>query len=194
VLDTIVQRFASGQAQALPHEQAVNHVSAMIQEAPREQVFGALSDALSGMDARAFGDSVASAAQNLSQEQRGQLGSLLVGTLSEGGGSGGSILRNLGVSSIDPGTFSPGDLGALASHLHQNNLPGLTGALGAALSGGNFGGTSMGGLGAFGGGGFGTGSGSGVLALLGSPVVRQFGMQLAQRLLPGDRSSLENRL
>ncbi|GAC1435301.1 MAG: hypothetical protein NVSMB65_09260 [Chloroflexota bacterium] len=175
MLDAIMQQFASGQAGDLPHDQAASHVGTMVQQAPQEHVFGAVSDALGGMDSGTFGSSVASAASSLGTEQRGQLGSLLLGALGSGGGAGGSVLHNLGISSVDPSQFSPSDLGTLASHLHQNNLPGLTGVLGNALGAGNLGGA--------GGGGLGGGSGAGVLSLLGNPVVRQVGTQLAQRLM-----------
>jgi len=175
MLDSILQQFASGDSSSLPHEQAVSHVSNMLQQAPQEHALGALSDAVTGMDSGAFGSSVTSAAQNLGTEQRGQLGSLLQSVMGGGGA---------------PSDLSPQGLGSLATQAHQTNPSGLVGMLGSALSGGNLGGMSLGGLGGAGGGGFSAGSGSGVLSLLGSPMVRQVGMNLAQRMLSGGRSSL----
>jgi len=177
MLDSILQQFASGDSSGLPHEQAVSHVSRMLEQAPQEHALGALSDAVTGMDSGTFGNSVTSAAQNLGPEQRGQLGSLLQSVMG-GGGAG------------NPSDLSPQELGSLATQAHQTNPSGLVGMLGSALSGGNLGGMSLGGLGGAGGGGFSTGSGSGLLSLLGNPMVRQVGMNLAQRMLSGGRSSL----
>jgi hypothetical protein len=131
----------------------------MIQQAPNETVNSAVEDALGQLGPHGWGQSVAQAAQNVPPQQRNGLADVLMQAVSQGGGSPNNVLSQLGIGGSQLG---PGELGQLASYVAGNHGNELASVLGNQLN-------QQG------------SSGGGLLQLLGNPMVRQIGMQLAQK-------------
>ncbi len=149
----------------MPSEQVHSHVNTMLQQAPSEHVQGALDQALQALGPGGFGQSVTQAAEGMNAQQRQGLVGMLGQAIEGGGGSLPGALSSLGLGGGGAASTSPtpGGLGQLASYALQNHGGALSSVLGNQTSSG----------------------GSAVLRQLGNPVVQQFGMNLAQRLLSG---------
>lgn len=171
MIDGLIQQFAGGGLENLAGEELHGGVGQLLGAASQGQSSGAFSEALSALGAGGFGQSVAQGAANATPEQRNSLADTLLQAVSHGGGSPDTVLSQLGIGG---GTMGPGELGALAQFVGQNHPNALAGVLGGTLGGGS------GGSGGSGGGG---GAGSTLLHLLGNPMVRQMGMQLAKKML-----------
>jgi hypothetical protein len=159
VLDGLIQQFAGGGANSLEGEALHGGVAQMMQGAENQHGVGAFSEALGALGGNGFGQSVAQGAVSASQEQRNGLAGLLTSAISQGGGSPGGVLSQLGIGGQNMG---PQELGTLAQYVGDNH----PGELSAVM--GNH---------------FGSGGGSGMMSLLGNPMVRQVGMSLAKRLV-----------
>ncbi len=165
MMQDILQQFAGGAPQ-MPPEQMHGHVERMVQQAPPEHVQGAIGEALQALGPHGFGQSVASAAQGMGPQQQQGLVGLLGSAIEGGGGSLPGALSSLGIgggSGASAGNLAPAAIGALASYALQHHSGSLGSVLGNQASSG----------------------GSGVLSLLGNPMVQRVGMSLAQRLLSG---------
>lgn len=160
MLDGLLQQFAGGGAGSMAGEELHGNVGQLLQQAPNEHVTGAISQALGALGAGGFGKSVAEGAQNAAPAQRNGLADVLLRAVSQGGGSPNNVLSQLGIGGQSMGAS---ELGSLAEHVASNHPSALSGLLGNQLAGNS--------------------QGSGLLAVLGNPVVRQVGMQLAQRML-----------
>jgi hypothetical protein len=115
---------------------------------------------LGALGASGFGQSVQQGAMNASSQQRNGLADMLLNAVSQGGGSPNGVLSSLGIGGQ---SISAPELGALAGHVAENHPGELAGLLGSQLGSG--------------------GGGGGMLSLLGNPMVRQIGMNLAKRML-----------
>jgi hypothetical protein len=169
MMQEILQQFAGGTPQMSP-EQMYGHVDRMVQQAPPEHVQGAIGEALQALGPHGFGQSVASAAQGMGPQQQQGLVGLLGSAIEGGGGSLPGALSSLGIGGGSSGSggnlvgsLAPAAIGALASYALQNHGGSLGSVLGNQASSG----------------------GSGVLSLLGNPMVQRVGMNLAQRMLSG---------
>lgn len=161
MLDSLVQQFAGGGANTMEGPQLHDNVGQMLSAAPEGHVTGAIGEALGALGGGGFGQSVQQGTANASQEQRNGVADMLLGAISQGGGSPENALSQVGASG---GSLGPTELGNLAEHAFNNHPDALASVLGGQLNSG------------------GGGSG-GILGLLGSPIVRQVGMSLAGRLL-----------
>lgn len=163
-MQEILQQFAGGGA-GMPAEQIMGHLDTMMGQAPNDHVHGAIGEALQALGPQGFGQSVEQAAQGMGpQQQQGLLG--MLGQAIEGGGGslpGAMSALGLGGGSASGGLNAAG-LGALATYAMQNH----GGALHATISNQAT-----------------SGGGSGVLSLLGNPMVQQVGMSLARKLMSG---------
>ncbi|HEX6509681.1 MAG TPA: hypothetical protein VF221_18785 [Chloroflexota bacterium] len=160
MIDSLIQRFAGGEAQSLAGPELHGGVAQMLETAPNEHGSSAISEALGALGGSGFGQSVEQGTMNASPEQRNGLASMLLNAVSQGGGSPDSALSSLGIGGQN---MSPQELGALAQHVGENHPDALAGLLGNQLGSG--------------------GGGGGMLSLLGNPMVRQVGMSLAQKML-----------
>jgi len=97
-------------------------------------------------------------------EERSGLGGMFMSAISQGGGSPANVLSQLGIGGGGSG-FNPSELGSLGQYAGDNHAGALSGILGSQLGGGG-----------------GGGAGS-MLKLLGNPMVRTIGMNLAKRLM-----------
>lgn len=162
MLDGLIQQFAGDGASNLEGEALHGGVAQMLGSAPSQHGVGAVSEALSALGSDGFGSSVAQGAGQASPEARSGLAGMFMGAISQGGGSPSSVLANLGIggggNSMNPSEL--GSLGSYAAEHHSNEL--------AGLMGNQFGGGS---------------GGSDLIKVLGNPMVRQVGMNLAKRLL-----------
>jgi hypothetical protein len=136
----------------------------MAQSAPDNAVMDAVSGALGSMGPQGFGQSVQQAAQHAGPGGTGSLVNTLLSAVEQGGGSRNDVLSQFGGGG---GSLGPAELGQLATHVAENHPGVLTQLIGNEL---NSGGGSGGG-------------GGGMMQLLGNPMVRQIGMQLAQKVL-----------
>jgi hypothetical protein len=166
-MQEILQQFAGGNPSMAPN-QMYGHVDSMIQQAPNEHVQGAIGEALQQLGPQGFGQSVTQAAQNMEPQQQQGLMGMLGQAIEGGGGSLPGALGALDLSGAAGGgaqgaSLGPSGLGALASYALQNHGGQLGSVLGNQANSG----------------------GSGALSLLGNPMVRQVGMNLARRLLGG---------
>lgn len=168
MFDSIVQQFAGGDAGNVPQGDLHNGLDTLLGQASGEHASGAISDALKALGANGFAQSVQSSAQNQGPSERGQIGSVLLHAIEQGGGNPSSVLGKLGVGNKNPQSMSHSDLGALAGYVAQNHGGALANLLGH---------------GAAGAGGGGGGMESTVLHLLGNPMVQQTAMNLAKRYL-----------
>ncbi len=163
-MQEILQQFMGGAAQ-MPPQQMYGHLDQMIQQAPDPHVQGAIGEALQALGPQGFGQSVAGAAQGLNPQQQQGLVGLLGSAIEGGGGSLQGALSSLGLggAGASSGGLAPSMIGDLASYALQHH----SGPLGATLGNAT------------------NANGSGVLSLLGNPMVQRVGINLAQRLLSG---------
>lgn len=174
MFESIVQQLTGEGGQNVSSDQVHGHLDSLLGNADSGQATGAVNDALQSLGAGGFARSVEGAAQNLSPQQRGQIGSLLTGAIQQGGGNPSSVLGSLGIGG-GSGNMGSGELGALAHYVASNHGGELSGILGGLSSGGG----STGSGNAQGGGGL----GGEVVHLLGEPMVQQTAMNLAKRFL-----------
>lgn len=160
MLDSLVQQFAGGGAQSMEGNELHGGVGQLLQAASGEHSSGAIGDALSMLGAGGFGNSVLQGSQTATPQQRNGLADMLLRAVSQGGGSPDSVLSTLGIGGHSMG---PGELASLAEHVGSNHPSALSSVLASQLGGG--------------------GGGSGMLHLLGNPMVRQIGLSLAKRML-----------
>jgi hypothetical protein len=164
MIDSLVQQFAGSEVQSLEGEALHGGVAQMLGSAPNEHGIGAITQALGALGGSGLGQSVAQGAAQASPQQWNGLADLLLKAVSQGGGSPSNALSQLGIGG--GGSLGPQELGTLAEYVGNNHSDALAQVLGNH----------------FGSGGSGSGS-SGLLSLLGSPMVREVGMKLAKRLL-----------
>ena|SRR5438270_1805531 len=162
MIDGLLQSFAGGGVQDLEGEALHGGVAQMMQQAPNEHGIGAVGQALQSMGAGGFGSSVAQGAAHASPQQRGDLANMLLGAVSHGGGNPNNVLSQLGVGGSG-GSLNPNELGTLAEFVAGNHGGELSSVLGTQFGNGN--------------------SGGGVMSVLGNPMVRQIGMNLAKKIL-----------
>ncbi|MBV9279832.1 MAG: hypothetical protein JOZ41_07105 [Chloroflexi bacterium] len=159
MLDNLIQQFAGGGAQSMEGSALHGGVAQMLEAAPNEHGIGAIADALGALGGSGFGQSVQQGTANAAPQQRNGLADMLLNAVSQGGGSPGGVLSSLGIGGQ---SMSSQELSSLAQHVADNHPDALAGLLGSQL---------------------GSGGGGGMVSLLGNPMVRQVGMNLAQRLL-----------
>jgi hypothetical protein len=162
----IAQQFLGGQAESMAGPELHGNVHQMAQNAPDSAVMDAVSGALGSLGSQGFGQSVQQAAQHATPEQRSSLMGTLLSAVEQGGGSSNNVLSQFGGGG--GGGLGAAELGQLAAHVAENHPGVLTQLIGNELNSG--GGTT-------------TGGGGGMMQLLGNPMVRQIGMQLAQKAL-----------
>lgn len=160
MLDSIAQQFLSGEAQNLSGEQLHGHVRNMAGNAPTPSVVSAVEGALGQLGPQGFGQGVQEASQGASQDQRNQLGSLLLNAIEQGGGNRQEAMAR---HNANPSNMQPSSLAGLAMQVAENHPQALSSLLGGHISEN----ASSGGSG-------------GIMQLLGNPMVRQIGMHLAQ--------------
>ena len=161
MLDGLIQSMAGGGVEDLEGEALHGGVAQMMQQAPNEHGIGAFGDALQSMGAGGFGSSVAQGATQGSPQQRNDMANMLLGAVEQGGGNPSSVLSQLGIGG--GGNMGPNELGSLAQFVAANHGDALSGLMGNEFGNGN--------------------SGGGVMSLLGNPMVRQIGMNLAKKML-----------
>jgi len=127
---------------------------------------GAISEALQALGKGGFAQSVQSSAQQQGPNERGQIGSMLLHAVEQGGGSPSGILSHLGIGAQNPQAMSHSDLGKLAGYVAENHGGAPANLLGNAAAGSGGGGTER-----------------TILHLLGTPFVQQSAMKLAQKFL-----------
>ena len=164
MLDGLIQQFAGGGGDQMAESDLHGGVGQMLSAAPSEHSAGAIGEALSTLGGSGFGQSVAQGAATGTPEERSGLGGMFMSAISQGGGSPGNVLSQLGIGGGGSG-FNPSELGSLAQYAGDNHAGALSGILGSQLGGGR-----------------GGGAGS-MLKLLGNPMVRTIGMNLAKRLM-----------
>lgn len=162
MLDTLIQQFAGGEAQSMEGGELHGGVAQLAENAPSEHTGGAFGEALGALGAGGFGQSVQQGVANAGPGERAGLLGMLTQAIDSGGGSSGNVMSDLGIDASNP---SSQGLGALAAHVAENHPDALSGIFSGAMGGGSGGG------------------GSGILKLLGNPMVRQVGMQLAQKMM-----------
>ena len=159
MIDNLIQQFAGGEAQSLEGSALHGGVAQMLEAAPNEHGIGAIAQALGGLGGGGVAQSVEQGAMNASPQQRNGLADMLLNAVSQGGGSPNSVLSSLGIGGQN---MSPQELGSLAGHVADNHPDALAGLLGNQL---------------------GSGGGGGLLSVLGNPMVREVGMNLAKKML-----------
>jgi hypothetical protein len=164
MLDGLIQQFAGGGANSMEGEALHGGVAQMLGSAPTEHGVGAISEALGVLGSGGFGQSVTQGAGNASPEARSGLAGMLMGAISQAGGSPGNVLSSLGIGG-GGNSMNPSELGTLASYAAENHPNEVAGAMGNQFE--NSGGSA----------------GSELMHGLGNPMVRQMGMNLAKRLL-----------
>lgn len=164
-MNEIMQMFAGG-GQGIQEDQMGGHVENMLQQASGDHIQGALGSTLGNLGPQGFGSSIEQAAQNMGPSQKQGLFSMFSQAIEGGGGSVPGALSSLGIGGNAQGgsNLSAGELGSLAQHVLQNHGNALQSVMG----------NQMGGSG-----------GSGITSMLGNPMVRQMGMNLAQQLMGG---------
>jgi len=164
MLDGLVQQFAGGGGDQMAESELHGEVGQMLSAAPNEHGTGAIGEAISTLRGSGLGQSVAQGAATGTPEERSGLGGMFMSAISQGGGSPSTVLSQLGIEGGGSG-FNPSELGTLAQYAGDNHAGALSGILGSQLGGGG-----------------GGGAGS-MLKLLGNPMVRTIGMNLAKRLM-----------
>lgn len=159
MLDGLIQQFAGGGMNAMEGQQLYSGVTQMLEGADNQHGIGAISQALGSLGGSGFGQSVAQGAANASPEQRNGLADVLMRAVSQGGGSPTNVLSQLGIGGQSMG---PQKLGTLAQYVGENHSSALSQVMGNH---------------------FGNGGGGGMMSLLGNPMVREVGMNLAKRLM-----------
>jgi hypothetical protein len=160
MLDSLIQQFAGGGHESMDQGELHGNVDQMLQAAPNPQSAGAVEQALGALGAGGFAQSIMEGAERASPQQRNALADTLLNAISQGGGSPNNVLSELGIGGQNMGA---GELAQLAQHVMNNHPDALAGQLGGQLQNGD--------------------QGNGLLSLLGNPMVRQIGMQLAQKLM-----------
>lgn len=160
MMDSIVQQFLGGGAENLAGDALHQNVRSMAGNASTPSVMGAVEGALGQLGPQGFGQSVQQASQGASQDQRNQLGGILMHAIEQGGGNPQQVLAS---HNADPGNMQPSSLAGMAMHVAENHPQVLASLLGGHISQS----ASSGGSG-------------GIMQLLGNPMVRQIGMHLAQ--------------
>lgn len=163
MLDGLVQQFAGGGVDQMAESELHGGVGQMLSAAPSEHGAGAIGEALSTLGGSGFGQSVAQGAATGTPEERSGLGGMFMSAISQGGGAPSNVLSQLGIGGGGSG-FNPSELGSLAQYVGDNHGGALSSVLGSQLGGGGGGAGSM-------------------LKLLGNPMVRTVGMNLAKRLM-----------
>lgn len=164
MIDGLIQQFAGGGVESLEGEALHGGVAQMLSGAPNEHGEGAIGEALGGLGPAGFGDSVRQGAAGTSPEARSGLAGMLMSAISQGGGSPGNVLSSLGIGG-GGSSMGPSELGTLATYAAENHPNELAGVMGSQL--GNSGG----------------GTSSEIMHVLGNPMVRQVGLNLAKRLM-----------
>lgn len=159
MLDGLIQQFAGGSASSLEGQDLHGGVAQMLEGASNEHGSGAISEAVSALGGSGLQQSVQQGAAAAAPEQRSGLASMLMSAISQGGGSPQQVQSQLGIGG---GAMGPQELGTLARYVGENHPNALSQVMGNQL---------------------GNGGGGSVLSVLGNPMVRQIGMNLAQRLL-----------
>jgi hypothetical protein len=167
MFDSILKQFTGGGGNVADSE-LHGGLSTLLSQAEPQHATGAVGDALQSLGAGGFAQSVQSAAENHGPNERGQIGSMLMQAISQGGGNPAGVLSKLGIGTQNASEMSSSDLGALAGHVAENH----GGALASLLGGG-----------AAGAGGGGGGMESTVLHLLGNPMVKSTAMNLAKKFM-----------
>jgi hypothetical protein len=166
MLDSLVQQFAGGGAGGMADSEVHSGLDALLGQAQPAHASGAIGEALQALGGSGFAQSVQSSAQHQGPNERGQIGSMLLRAVEQGGGSPGGILRQLGIGAQNPQAMSQNDLGSLAGYVAEKHGGALANLLGAGAAGGGGGSTE-----------------STVLHLLGTPMVRQVATNLARRFM-----------
>lgn len=164
MLDGLIQQFAGSGVDQMPESDLHGGVGQMLSAAPNEHSVGAVGEALGALGGNGFGQSVAEGAATGTPEERSGLGGMFMSAISQGGGSPANVLSQLGIGGGGSG-FNPSELGSLGQYAGDNHAGALSGILGSQLGGGGGGGAG------------------GMLKLLGNPMVRTIGMNLAKRLM-----------
>jgi hypothetical protein len=159
MFDSLVQQFAGENAKTLEGPQLHHGVAQMMEGANNQHGIGAVSQALEALGGGGFGQSVLAGTSHAGPQQRNSVADMLLGAVSHGGGSPSGVLSQLGIGGQSK---SPQDLAGLATYVGNNHRDDLAQVLGTHV---------------------GNGGGSEILSLLGNPMVRQIGMNLAQRLM-----------
>jgi hypothetical protein len=166
MLDSLVQQFAGGGTGNMAHGEIHSGLDALLSQAQPKKASGAISEALQALGKGGFAQSVQSSAQQQGPNERGQIGSMLLHAVEQGGGSPSGILSHLGIGAQNPQAMSHSDLGKLAGYVAENHGGALANLLGNAAAGSGGGGTER-----------------TILHLLGTPFVQQSAMKLAQKFL-----------
>lgn len=167
MLDDLVKQFAGGGAQSMEGNDLFGNVAHMLQNSPPQHGKHAVGQAIGTLGGKGVHQSVKQGTAHATQQQRNGLGDLLLNAVEQGGGSRSGVLQQLGLGG--GGGFSSEALGMLAQHVSENHGDTLAGVLGNHLSSGS---------------GASTGRSSGdLMSLLGNPMARQIGMNLAKKLL-----------
>ena len=164
MIDSLIQQFAGGGASNIEGEALHGGVGQLLGSAPNEHKVGAIGEALGALGPSGFGQSVSQGAGSASPAARSGLAGMLMSAISQGGGSPGNVLSSLGVNA-GANSMGPSELGTLATYAAENHPSALAGVLGGQLGGG------------------GGGTGSEIMHVLGNPMVRQVGLNLAKRLM-----------
>jgi hypothetical protein len=163
MLDSLIQQFAGGGANSVEGEALHGGVAQMLGSAPNEHGVGAIGAALGALGAGGFGQSVTQGAGNADPEARSGLAGMLMGAISLAGGSPGNVLSSLGIGGGGT-SVGPSELGSLASYTAENHPNELANVMGSQLGSSGAGGGNL-------------------MQVLGNPMVRQIGMNLAKRLI-----------
>jgi hypothetical protein len=166
MLESVIQQFAGGGTGTMADNEIHSGLDTLLGQAQPAHASGAIGEALQALGADGVAQSVRSSAQQQGPEERGQLGSMLLHAVEQGGGDPGGVLSQLGVGTRDPKAMSHDDLGALAGYVAENHGGALANLLGNAAGSSGGGNTE-----------------STVLHLLGTPMVQQVAENLARRLL-----------
>lgn len=158
-MEQLAQDFLGQATDQAGGQQMHGHVGKMVQQAPDDSVLGAVGQALGVLGPQGFGQSVAHGAQNAQPQQRNDVANLLLNAVEQGGGSRSAASSRFGGGS----SMSADNLGQLAAQVAENHPQALASVLGNHMN-------QSGGQG-------------GLMSLLGNPMVRQIGMQLAERAL-----------
>ena len=156
MLDGLIQQFAGGGANNLEGEALHGGVAQLLSSAPSQHGVGAIGEALGALGPAGFGQSVTQGAGNAGPGARSGLAGMLMGAISQGGGSPGNVLSSLGIGG-GGSAMGPSELGTLASFTAEKHPSALAGVLGSQLG-------SSGG-----------GTGSEIMHVFGNPMVRQVG-------------------
>lgn len=159
MIDGLIQQFAGGGGNSLEGDLLHGGVTQMMEGANNEHGIGAISQALGSLGGGGLAQSVLQGSSHASPEQRNGLADMLLGAVSQGGGSPAGVLSQLGIGGQSMG---PAELSSLAQYVGDNHPSEFSSMLGNHV---------------------GNGGSGGIMSLLGNPMVRQVGMNLAKRLI-----------